>query len=160
MVSLTLLGGLCRLLHTRGLMHAGKEFASLKSWGQVGSTLPFFLTLVLIAGDFPWSAGVSSGENGSLAARAYYARRYRTAMAHLMRAQEEQVILKKEVIRAINWVEEGSAAIQERIAALERLAGADDASAAERRTAAGQTALLTRELSVLAAVGPQLLSLR
>ena len=103
---------------------------------------------------------MSSGENGSLAARAYYARRYRTAMAHLMRAQEEQVILKKEVIRAINWVEEGNAAIQERIAALEQLAGADDASAAERRTAAGQTALLTRELSVLAAVAPELLSLR
>lgn len=103
---------------------------------------------------------MSSGENGSLAARAYYARRHRTATAHLMRAQEEQIILKKEVIRAINWVEEGRAAIEERIAELQHLAGADNASASERRVAAGQAALLTRELSVLAGVGPELLSLR
>lgn len=103
---------------------------------------------------------MSSGENGSLAARAHYARRYRTASAHLMRAQEEQVILKKEVIRAINWVEEGSAAIQTRIAALEQQAGADNASTAKRRTGAGQAALLNRELLVLARVEPELVSLR
>jgi hypothetical protein len=102
---------------------------------------------------------VSSGENGSPAARAYYARRYRTAAAHLMRAQEEEVILQKEMIQAINWVEEGSAAIQTRIAALEQ-AGADNASPAEVRTVAGKAALLRRELAVLARVAAELVSLR
>ena len=103
---------------------------------------------------------MSSGENGSLAARAYYARRYRTATAHLERAEEEQGILKREVVQAVNWVEEGTAAIQLRLVALQQQAGDGGASTSERRTAAGQAALLSRELLVLARVATELVSLR
>lgn len=102
----------------------------------------------MAAGEFSWSGSANKEGNGSLAARVHYAQRYRTAVAHLDRTREEQGILKIEVIRTINWLEEGISAIERRLAALSELQAAGG-SLAQRCSAAGQAALLQRELRVL-----------
>jgi hypothetical protein len=60
----------------------------------------------VLHGRFPWADNSASGRNGSMAAQLHYAKRYRFAQSQLNRTKEESDLIKKEVTRMLNWIEE------------------------------------------------------
>lgn len=100
-------------------------------------------------GEFPWT---SAGLSGSLAVSDHYARRYRTAKAHVDRGTEEISSLQLETIRAANWVEVRTAALETQLAVLR--------SGEATPRAAGRTALLMRERALLHQLGSDIACLR
>lgn len=59
----------------------------------------------VLDGDYPWREQ-EVGENGSESAQKHYGMRYRTALNQLKRTEEEEVILRAEVLRLVNRLEE------------------------------------------------------
>ncbi len=112
----------------------------------------------MLPGDFPWSS--SGTENGSPTARLHYARRYRTAKARLDRLQEEVDYQSKEVVRAANWVEQHVDACSQTLAAHKELLLRTGASDAAMRSAAGQIAVLERDLKLFSILGTKLADLQ
>lgn len=120
-------------------------------------------------GAFPWREEVL-GNNGSESAQRHYGLRYRSATNQLKRTEEEQLILKEEIVRLFNRLEELTTLVQDRIIAQETIAQrcrdeveTDEGEIAEAisarrlklRLARGKAHLLGRELARLQGVSEE-----
>lgn len=71
-----------------------------------------------LAGEFPWIDEDAGGAGSSTAATHHYARQYFQKLSQLHRSQEEHKLLRTEILRTFNCLEERQAAIQAGLSAL------------------------------------------
>lgn len=124
----------------------GGAVALRLSWfDKANFKYPLLQPGLLIAGQFPWVEGSDNFAVSS--SHRHYAQRYRHLSALHTRSVEEKAILRVEVIRMFNWLEEREAAIQQRLAALQ----AGEAGASSGATGSWAQLLVSGETTILQA---------
>lgn len=88
------------------------------------------------AGDIPWARD-EGGSNGSEAAGRHFAERYRAQLAQERRSEEEEGILRTEVVRTFAWAAARQAAIEARVADLRDAASAGEGAGAGTSSSTG-----------------------